>query len=171
MPPILLRAYLLPMLLCTALGAAALWLYGPMPVSEPSYAIPHRASFAYMLAAFPFFGVLCGELWLRWRMKSTDAPILLIQMSGLSLLAVARLIGGLPVSGHVLLQVFFVVEAFRFQAQRSLWVLFGALGLLWLLKVKIGDWGDWVTPSGGMFCAAILLIAGALARRSGRWHQ
>jgi len=139
-------------LLCSLAGGLALWLKGPLPVVTVGYALPHSAPFTYMVSAFPFFGVLLAE-WLE-----TRSTVLLRQIAALGLLAVARLVFLIPVSGHVLLFVFFVMWAARRRSQPlyavEMWVCI--LVLAASLYTKVALWHDIVTPSFGAALGIII---------------
>jgi hypothetical protein len=135
-----------------------LWMRGPLPVTSTDWAHPHRPSFSYMILAFPLFGSLCAELFLQWREGRSSWRILAVEVALLCILAIARLALRIPISGHVMLAVFYVIEARRWSGSIQLAALaFGWLTLMWFLYVKFHLWGDFVTPLTG--AAAGLLVA------------
>jgi hypothetical protein len=147
----------LAIILSSAVGLL-LWMRGPLPVTYADWARPHRPSFSYMILAFPLFGSLCAELFLKWREGLPSWWVLAAGIALMCVLAVARLTLRVPVSGHVMLAVFYVIEACRWSADiRPMALIFGWLTLLWFFYVKLHVWGDFVTPLTG--AAAGLLIA------------
>jgi hypothetical protein len=158
--------HLLGLLSATLVGGVALYLKGPLPVVVVSYATPHVAPFSYMISAFPFFGALCGELAWRW-LDHRGGGFLALQILALGLLAVGRLALQIPVSGHVVLQVFFCGFSWRSMPEpyRLPWTATGALGLAYLLYTKLIAWSDFVTPTTATILALLVL---AVKERSPR---
>jgi len=94
----------------TGAGAAWLWVRGPTPVYRGTVAIEVDAPFLYMLAAFPVLGMACADLAdlaiprLRWR----PLTVLAAALAATTALSVLRVTWHIPLSGHVLLMVFFL---------------------------------------------------------------
>lgn len=152
----------------TGIGATGLWIHGPLPVTVTHYALEHVAPFWYMLAAFPFYGALAGEaLWHRREGHRRDAGVLAAQLLALGLLGMLRLVLRVPISGHVMLQGFFVAELHRAPAGRlrQVELVAGFAGLAGFLWIKLVEWQDWITPPAGLAAAAFVAGAGAIARR------
>lgn len=138
-----------------------------MPVVRASYATEHTAPFVYMISAFPFFGVLCGEAVDRVRRDRARGRVLVVQIVVMGLFAVARLGLQVPLSGHILLQVFFVASVPGLaDGLRGRWA-YGVIGwgvLAVLLWTKLVLWHDFVTPSTGAAAALLILLAGPILR-------
>ena len=158
--------HLLGAVSATMVGALALWLNGPSPVVHVHYAKDHQASFLYMVSVFPFFGLLCGEAVHRLSQDRREGWLLIAQLLAMGLLAVGRLVWKLPVSGHVLLQAFFLLEAPRLcrRPARHLYLLAGGLALAALLWTKLALWQDAVTPTLGTAAGLLVWAAGEHAR-------
>ena len=143
----------------TGLAAVLLAWHGPLPTVNVDYSRPHQPSRVYMLLAFPLFGALCAEAALRvhsgrpWR-------LLAAQLSALSLLAVARLTTGIPVSGHVMLATFFVlwIQATGLSTVSTTETVLAGLTLAYFLYVKWGLWADYRSSTGGLIVGALLAL-------------
>ncbi len=147
--------------LCTAVGAIALWLKGPMPVVAVSYAKSHTAPFLYMVSAFPFYGALWGEALWRWR-HGEPHRVFVAQLLVVGALSAARLVFQVPISGHVLLQVFFCCAVLDLPrgTVRRVELLVGLAVLVALLWTKLFAWADFVTPSAAVVAALLVVLAG-----------
>ena len=79
------------------------------------------------------------------------------QIAVLCVFAVARLTTRVPVSGHVMLALFYVIESGRWAGSIRYLVLGGWACLWWFTAVKFFAWGDFATPLTG---AAVGLLVG-----------
>ena len=154
--------------LMTAAAAILLWVRGPLPISYADWASPHRPSFFYMVLAFPLFGSVCAEFLARWHSGAVDRR-LAMQLAALCALALARLTTGFPVSGHVMLAVFYVIFARGLRGPvRGLALIGGWLTLIWFLYVKLHLWGDFVTPATGALAGLIVGLVPSTRLKSRR---
>ena len=146
--------------LCLGAGATAMALKGTMPVSSAPWGVPHRPSFFYMVMAFPFYGVLIGSAAFTWLRGSGR---LAVQLFALGVLAAARLATGVPISGHVVLQVFFVLWAY--ERHDRWWLAVGLLGLGYLGYTKLYAWRDVVTPATATLAGVLIWFLPHRAQR------
>jgi hypothetical protein len=151
------------LLVCAVFVAAAAWtgftLGPPMPVQVGMDRLDAHVPPHYQASVFPAFTVCVvtlGRDVLRHSARPTWFPrALLIGLTGL--IAVVRLTGALPLSGHaVFLAAAIGYEAFPpLGAEGKLVIALAGLGLLVVGYYKIAVWGDstWL---------ALSLIAGAV---------
>lgn len=168
-PPGLARAHLIAAILVTLLGTVGLWLKGPTPVVRGMTPQATAVPVAYMVAAFPFFGILLADCWqLIGQRRRRAAVILAVQLLALAVLSVARLGLLIPISGHVLLVVFFILwtagQAPNHVRRSEWWLAWIALGVF--LGIKLLAWSDWLSSLTGTVLAVLVWWAGTrLARR------
>jgi len=141
----------------------AIWLIwqGPQPVMRGSEVLAIAVPFWYMLLAFPFFGVLLAESWLE--RNTTAGRILFTQTLALFLLSATRLALHIPVSGHILLLVFFLLWSLSRREQPYLTeFVITLVALALLLYTKIIVWQDWTTVIWGVALAFLIWLPGQL---------
>lgn len=164
-PPGLARAHLVGAVLLTLLGLVGLWLKGPTPVVRGMTPQGTAVPLSYMVAAFPFFGILLADGWrLAQQRQWWATTVLAVQVLLLAILAVARLGLLVPISGHVFLLVFFVLwtagQAPNPVRQAEWWLAWVAL--LSFLGIKLFVWGDWLSALMGALLGVVLWWAGRL---------
>jgi hypothetical protein len=155
----------------TAVGATWLWERGPTPVYRGTVAIEVDAPFLYMLAAFPVLGMACADVLdlllprPRWRPALVLAAALAVTIAA----SVLRVTWHIPLSGHVLLMVFFLGYRLLWRRWRApadrLEIAFGLTLLLGSAWPKLLWWHDPLTVTVGAtlglaLAAAVRLAAG-----------
>jgi hypothetical protein len=134
--------------LVTAVAWAGFHLGPPMPVQVGMVRINETVPADYQASAFPAFTVFVLALVrdvLRDSARSTWLPrAILIGLTGL--IAVVRLTGALPLSGHaVFLAAVIAYEVIPpLSPEGKLAAVLAALGSLIVGYYKIGVWGDWI---------------------------
>ncbi len=166
----LASSHLIGASLVTLLGAGGLWLKGPTPIVTGMTPQDVEVPVAYMVAAFPFFGILLADLWLLMRLRPRWAAVVLAaQLLVLVVISAARLGLLIPISGHVLLLVFFILwtaSQVPNTVRRSEWWL-AWVALAVFLGIKLVGWSDWLSPLTGAAVGVLVWWAGArLARRA-----
>lgn len=123
------------------------------------------APFLYMITVFPFFGFAVAE-W--WALAGTARRHVTVELGLLTAFAFARLLLGVPASGHIMMMVWFLLTVWRFDPRALAWVeaalAIAALGgYLW---AKLVLWGDLLTPiTGALLGAGVFATARWLERR------
>lgn len=159
--PHLARSHLIGAALATLLGMFGLWLKGPTPIIRGMTPQDTAVPVAYMVAAFPFFGILLADWWgltvqRRWRATT----ILGLRLLLLAVLSVARLGLLIPISGHVLLVVFFILWTAGqgpHRVRRLEWWL-AWVALLVFVAIKLLAWADWLSPLTGAVVGLLLYL-------------
>lgn len=123
------------------------------------------APFLYMITVFPFFGFAVAE-W--FALAGAARRRFTMELGVLTVFAFARLLLGVPASGHIMMMAWFLLTVWRF-SPRALVVTEALLavsalgGYLW---AKLVLWGDWTTPwTGALLGAAVWATARRLERR------
>ena len=160
-PPSLARMHLIAAILATLLGVLGLWLKGPTPIVRGMIPQDTAVPVTYMVAAFPFFGILLADLWLFVGSGSRrQAMVLGGQL--LAALSVARLGLLIPISGHVLLIVFFVLwtagQPPCLVRRVEWWLAWIALAVF--ASVKLFVWSDWLSLLTGAAIGVLVWWAG-----------
>ena len=161
-------SHLIGAILVTLLGAGGLWLKGPTPIVQGMTPQDAQVPVAYMVAAFPFFGILLADLWLLMRPRPRRATVVLAaQLLLLVGLSVARLGLLIPISGHVLVCcILWTASQVPNTVRRVEWWL-AWLALAVFFGIKLVAWSDWLSPLTGAAVGALAWWVGArLTRRA-----
>lgn len=153
----------------SAVATAAAWaLFAQlpaMPVRIGMSAVDAAVPLGYQVSVFPAFGAFLGALALdvaRNEARRTWLPRLLL-VGALSALAVARVAGALPLSGHALFLFGVLSYAIMAPADRDAHVLtaLAAPALLVVAWCKLVVWGDpvWFAASAVLGAAAGAVVA------------
>ena len=157
-------------------GAAWLVYRGQQPVVRGTVALDEVVPFGYMLTAFPVLGMLVADwvdLWLahglgRYTIELGLQLVVLVVVSNI------RLVAWIPLSGHVLLFVYFILRRWLVRLPAQRWALLEAgaavVLLLLTLYIKLVWWGDVWTVVNAAALAAVLaagswLVVGRNAER------
>ncbi|MBT9554979.1 MAG: hypothetical protein IV100_03070 [Myxococcales bacterium] len=153
-------------LLLGALATLAGWLLIVLlEAVRPTPAGGRTAPLLYMITVFPFFGFAVAE-WLA--LAGTARRHLTVELGLLTAFAFARLLLGVPASGHIMMMAWFLLTVWRF-TPRALALIEATLALVALggyLWAKLVLWDDTFTPiSGALLGAAVWASARWLERR------
>ena len=98
--------------LITAAGALFLLIIGPRPELRGSVPLQQNVSFIYMIIAFPAYGVLIADLLQLSAERRSSAVIieLAAQLFILGVVALMRIFGRVPLSGHALVFSYVVLR-------------------------------------------------------------
>jgi len=155
----------------TLAGALYLHWKGPVPVVRVFDTLPIDAPLWYMLSAFPILGLLLADLEAlardrRWK----HCAELCVQVGVMVLLSHSRLELRIPISGHALLFMAFLLRrAWSFPPSaphRTAELVLGALGVAMVAGVKLLWWQDPVTLGVGLLTALAMSWIGRRALRS-----
>ncbi len=157
------------LLASSAVTTAAAWAIfaqlPAMPVHVGMSAVDGAVPLGYQVSVFPAFGAFLAALGLdvaRGEARSTWVPRLLL-VAALSALAVARVAGALPLSGHALFLFGVLAYAITAPADRDAHVLtaLSAPALLVVAWCKLVVWGDplWFAASAVLGAAAGAMVA------------
>ncbi len=123
------------------------------------------APFLYMITVFPFFGFAVAE-W--FALAGAARRQLTIELGLLTAFAFARLLLGVPASGHIMMMVWFLLTVWRFGPPALVRVeaVLAVAALGGYLWAKLVLWGDVLTPiTGALLGAGVWASARALERR------
>lgn len=154
-------------LACGALATLAGWLLIVLLEElRPTPPGGRTAPFVYMITVFPFFGFAVAE-WLA--LTGTARRYFTVELVLLTVFAFARLLLGVPASGHTMMMVWFLLTVWRFSPRllvraEALLAVAALAGYLW---AKLALWGDWTTPwAGALLGTAVWAMARRLEGRS-----
>ncbi len=154
------------MIILLVTAAGILWLNqrGPVPVMRGTMPLAGTVPYWYMLAAFPFLGMLVAD-WVSLLIQGRPLLVLELgfQIGLLITLSSLRLATAIPLSGHILLFAYFIVRRVLVPfPQRDLRKVECGLAILVFgvaSYVKLFWWSDPETLAAGSLLGTILACA------------